>query len=420
MDILKLIYDPFGSIGEGLRGLLTQLLVQSLGLPDWTVTLIMLIAGAGFLVAVATVTMMFLTWLERKVIARMQDRLGPNRAGLYGILQPVADMVKLFTKEDITPSGADRVIYNLSPMLVVLPSLLVFAVVPFANHVIISDLSIGFLYIVAIGSTSTIALLMGGWGSNNKYALLGGMRAVAQFVSYEIPQVLSVVGVLLLTGSLSLGRIVYAQNYIWFAAFQPVAFIIFLLASVSEANRTPFDLPEAESEIIAGYHVEYSGIKFALYFLAEYINTFAISVFATTIFLGGWQGPYLPGWGALLPDWLWFLLKSYAVVFVMIWMRGTLPRLRIDQLMNLAWKALVPLALVNLLLTGVGLSVMQVFGWKLNDFTVFPSLAVFLVLNVLMGAGFLAVFKPAHLPKRKVVLVSRSRAFEVTTTFTGR
>ncbi|TMC55941.1 MAG: NADH-quinone oxidoreductase subunit H, partial [Chloroflexi bacterium] len=261
---MDIIYFPFRVIGDALRGLL-----GGFGLPDWAVQLIMIVVGVSVVVIFAMLTMMFLTWLERKIIGRIQDRLGPNRTGPLGLLQPVADMVKLFTKEFIIPRNADKVIYYLAPVIFVIPAFLVFAVIPFSSDAIISDLNIGWLYIVAIGSTSTIALLMAGWSSNNKYALLGGMRAVAQFVSYEIPQVLSVVGILLLVGSLRMGDIVRAQGTIWFVLLQPVAFIMFLLATISEINRTPFDLPEAESEIIAGYHTEYGAIGFALYSLAE-------------------------------------------------------------------------------------------------------------------------------------------------------
>ncbi len=411
---MDLIYYPFRTIGDFLRNLLTSLIVDNLGAPDWVVQLLMIVIGVSVVVVFAMLTMMFLTWLERKVIGRMQDRLGPNRAGPLGLLQPVADMIKLFTKEFIIPSNADKVVYYLAPTIFVLPALLVLAVLPFAQDAVIADLNIGWLYFVAIGSTSTIALLMAGWSSNNKYALLGGMRAVAQFVSYEIPQVLSVVGVLLLVGSLRMGAIVEAQNTIWFMFLQPIAFIIFLIASVSEINRTPFDLPEAESEIIAGYHTEYGAIGFALYSLAEFINMFAASAFAATIFMGGWQGPLLPGW-------LWFILKSYVMVFVMIWLRGTLPRLRVDQLMNFAWKVLVPLGLVNLLFAGIGLSIMQSFGWTIASWpTAAFALVVFAIFNGLMYLAFRALYKPPKIEKRSVVLVPRAQPSQPATSATGR
>ncbi|MBS1251556.1 MAG: NADH-quinone oxidoreductase subunit H [Anaerolineales bacterium] len=314
-------------------------------LPDWGVEVVMMTVAAAVLVVIAVVTMMFLTWMERKVVGRIQDRLGPNRVGPFGLMQPIADMVKMFIKEDITPREANRWVYNLGPIVVVPPAILALAVIPFGRGLSGADLSIGWLYLAAVASTSVIGIFMAGWGSRNKYALLGAMRAAAQIVSYEIPQVLSVVGVILIAGSLSMQRIVEAQN-VWFVFLQPVAFIIFLIASVAEIERSPFDLPEAESEIIAGYHTEYSGLKFGMFFLAEYISTFAVSAIGATMFLGGWRGPVLPGW-------IWFLAKTYLLVFVVLWLRGTLPRIRVDQLMNFAWKVLVPLALANLLVAGL-------------------------------------------------------------------
>ena len=403
----------FKLIGDTIRGLLSGLIVDNFGGPDWAVDLIMLIIGVSVLVVFAMLTMMLLTWLERKIIGRIQDRLGPNRTGPLGLLQPVADMVKLFTKEFIIPTSADKIVYYLAPVIFVIPSFMVLAVMPFDKDAILADLNIGFLYIVALGSTSTIALLMAGWSSNNKYALLGGMRAVAQFVSYELPQVLSVVGVLLLVGSLKMGNIVAAQNVVWFVLLQPVAFLIFVIASISEINRTPFDLPEAESEIIAGYHTEYGAIGFALYSLAEFINMFSASAFAATIFFGGWQGlPFITaslegafGTG-IVPGWVWFLIKTYAMVFVMIWLRGTLPRLRVDQLMNFAWKLLVPLALANLLLAGIGETIVQALklSGMVGDAV---GIVVFLLLNGFLVLLFRALYKQPKVEKRSVRLISR-------------
>jgi NADH-quinone oxidoreductase subunit H len=423
---LDIIYWPFRVIGNFLYDLLNSVLVKSLGWPGWVVQLIMIILGVTFVLLFAMITMMFLTWLERKVLGRIQDRIGPNRVGPYGLLQPVADMIKLFTKEMIMPDNADKIVYYLAPAIVVIPAFLIFTVLPFDPSAIISDLNIGFLFIAAIGSTSTIGLLMAGWASNNKYALLGGMRAVAQFVSYEIPQVLSVVGVLLFAGTLQMGKIVEAQSYVWFVFLQPVAFVIFLIASVAEINRTPFDLPEAESEIIAGYHTEYGAIGFAFYQLAEFINMFVVSAIATAMFLGGWQEiggiSWLLGF-RILPGWVWFLAKTYVLVFVILWLRGTLPRLRVDQLMNFAWKVLVPLALVNLLLAGLGIGVANylfalitgappqapfnaanyLYGW----ITAFP---VFVVLNVLLYMAFRALYKGPKAQRRTVKLVGRASA----------
>ena len=330
----------FLNIDQAIRSLLAQYL------PAWAVQFLMALLVAILLVVFAVLSMMYITLLERKVVGRMQDRIGPNRVGPLGLMQPIADAIKFLTKEDITPRAAHRWVYNLAPILIVFPAFMVWAVIPFGRGMVGTDLNIAFLYIIAISSTGTIAIFMAGWSSRNKYALLGAMRAVAQIISYEVPQILSVVGVLILAQSLSMMTIVESQRQIWYILLQPMAFVIFLISSVAEVNRTPFDIPEAESEIVAGYHIEYSGIKFGLYFIAEFTSAFAIAAIGATLFLGGWQGP-------ILPAWLWFMIKTYLMVFVLMWLRGTLPRLRVDQLMNFAWKFLVPLALVNLLLAGL-------------------------------------------------------------------
>jgi NADH-quinone oxidoreductase subunit H len=372
---MEFLDNLFVNIGAGLRNLLGGFL------PGWAVELIMMIVAASVLTLLAVITMMFLTWMERKVIGRIQDRLGPNRVGPFGLMQPMADMVKMFVKEDITPRLASRWVYNLGPVLVVPPTIMALAVIPFGRGLSGADLNIGWLYLAAVASTSVIGIFMAGWGSRNKYALLGAMRAAAQIVSYEIPQVLSVVGVLLLAGSLSLQDIVEAQN-VWFIALQPIGFIIFMIASVAEIERSPFDLPEAESEIVAGYHTEYSGLKFGMFMLAEYISVFAVSTIGVSMFLGGWRGPLLPGW-------VWFLLKTYAMVFVIMWLRGTLPRIRVDQLMNFAWKVLVPLALANLLLAGLVAAIIDPATtpafWKLVGFLIanLLLLAVAIMITVL-------------------------------------
>ena len=253
------------AIGDFIRDGLTNLLVNSYGAPDWVVDLIMYVLAVSVVVVFAMLTMMLLTWLERKIIGRIQDRIGPNRTGPLGLLQPVADMIKLFTKEFIVPTKADKIVYYLAPVIFVIPSFLVFAVMPFDKDAILSDLNIGFLFIVALSSTGTIAMLMAGWASNNKYALLGGMRGVAQFVSYEIPQVLSVVGVLILVGSLKMGDIVRAQEGVWFLFLQPIAFLIFLISSISEINRTPFDLAEPNRRSSPATVPEYGAIGFAVF-----------------------------------------------------------------------------------------------------------------------------------------------------------
>ena len=316
-------------------------------LPEWIVTLLSILISIGAFAVLGPVTMMYLTLLERKVVGRMQNRIGPNRVGKYGLLQPLADGVKMLTKEDIVPAAADPVVHFLAPILIVVPALLVFAVIPFGRGMTGIDFNVGLLYFIAVSSTTTIAIFMASWGSRNKFSVLGGMRSVAQMISYEVPMVLSVVPVILMTGSLSTNTIVEAQAGRWFVAtpWGFFAFIIFFLCGVAECNRSPFDLPEAESEIVAGFHTEYSGMKFALFYMAEFMNSFTVSGLCATLFLGGWQGPFLPSW-------TWFFIKTYALNFVMIWFRGTLPRFRVDQMMGLAWKFLLPFTLMNILVAG--------------------------------------------------------------------
>ncbi len=320
-------------------------------LPEWMTLITSMAISMGAIAVLGPVIMMYLTLLERKVVGRMQNRIGPNRVGKFGLLQPLADGVKMLTKEDIIPRNADPVTHLLAPILIVAPALLVFAVIPFGRNMTAVDLNVGLLYFIAVSSTTTIAIFMASWGSRNKFSLLGGMRSVAQMVSYEIPMVLSVVPVILAAQSLSTNTIVEAQSgwmgFNWFV-FRPwgfVAFVIFFLCGVAECNRSPFDLPEAESEIVAGFHTEYSGMKFALFYMAEFMNAFTISAMTVTLFLGGWQGP-------ILPSWLWFTLKTFCLIFIMVWFRGTLPRLRVDQLMGLAWKFLLPLTFINIFVAG--------------------------------------------------------------------
>ena len=298
-------------------------------------------------IIVAFVLLMFMAfvWIERRGMAIMQARLGPNRAGPFGLLQPVADGIKVLLKEDIVPAKGDKLVHWLAPVVAVVPVLMIFAVIPFQGGALLADLNVGLLYIVAISSVTTVGIFMAGWGSNNKYSLLGAMRQIAAVVSYEIPVVLALVGVIILAGSLSLQQIVQAQD-VPFILVQPLGFLLFFCGSLAEINRAPFDLTEADSELVAGYFTEYSGMKFGLFFLAEYGEALVVSTIVTTIFLGGWRGPFLP-------DWLWFLVKVGAVFFFIVWIRTTVPRLRIDQLMALAWKFLFPLALINLLVTAV-------------------------------------------------------------------
>ena len=321
--------------------------VTALGLGSAWVTGIQLAIAALVVIVFASVVVLFLVWWERKVSARIQMRLGPMRVGWHGLLQTIADAVKLLQKENITPATADRGIYFWAPIVTFVTALAVYVTIPFGRGLIVSDLNIGILYILSVTTFTVIGLLMAGWSSNNKYAMLGGFRSAAQVVSYEVPMALSILAVILFTQTLSMGEIVSQQSkfYQWYVFRQPVGFLIYLGAATAECNRTPFDLPEADSELVAGFVTEYSGMKFAMFFLAEFLNMFSVSAIATTIFFGGWNGPFLPSW-------MWFMIKALTGVFILMWFRWTYPRLRVDQLMGFAWKFLLPLAFLNLLVTG--------------------------------------------------------------------
>jgi NADH-quinone oxidoreductase subunit H len=314
------------------------------------------------------VAVTYMVLLERKVIAWAQSRLGPMRVGPYGILQPVADAVKLMIKEDITPVLADKWVFTVAPIISMVPALIVYAVIPFGPEVnlfgrrvtlYITDVNVGLLYIVSVASIGVYGLILAGYASNSKYPLLASLRASAQLISYEVAVTLTLVSVIMVAGSLSMVSIVRAQEmqHVWYAFIQPVAFLIFFIGGLAETNRAPFDLPEAEQELTGGFHTEYSGMRFALFFLAEYANMIVVSSVATTLFLGGWLRPFPSvAWLSFLdivPSWAWFLLKSFVFLYVFIWVRATLPRYRYDQLMRLGWKVLIPLAIANLVVTGI-------------------------------------------------------------------
>jgi NADH-quinone oxidoreductase subunit H len=353
--MLEAIANPFGASAALLRALLG-------GLDPALVEFAIGVVGAVILLGFAPTSVLFWVYAERRVMARLQARIGPNRVGPFGALQTVADALKLLSKEDIIPAEADRWVFVLAPVVVLVPALLVYAVIPFGPGVVLADLNIGLLYLIAISSVSTVGLVMAGWASNNKYSLLGGMRAAAQTISYELPLALSVVGVVVLAGSLSLPAIVEAQRSAWFILWQPIGFLVFFIAGIAETNRTPFDLVEGESELIGGYHTEYSGMRFALFFLAEYLHAFALAAVTTVLFFGGWHGPPLIGF--LLPPWLWFALKALVFMFVLFWIRATLPRLRVDQLMGFGWKVLLPLAILNIFLAGIEAEVWRALGLR--------------------------------------------------------
>jgi NADH-quinone oxidoreductase subunit H len=299
------------------------------------------------------------TWLERKGLGRMQNRYGPNRTGPFGLLQPIADAIKSLTKEDIVPLTADHLVHFLAPLLLVAAAFLGYAVLPIGRNMVLVNLNAGVLYFFAVGSIVELSVFMAGWSSRSKYSLLGAMRAIAQMISYEVPLVLASVAVIMQAGSLSTVDIVNRQagytgifpHWYVFTPWGIVGFVLFMIAATAESNRSPFDLPEGESEIIAGYYIEYSGFKFALFFLGEYLGMFATSGMAITLFLGGWSAPF--SFLTWIPSYVWFFAKLVALICGFIWIRGTLPRLRMDQLMNLAWEFILPMALLNMLVAGV-------------------------------------------------------------------
>ena len=308
------------------------------------VSLFGMIVGLFGVIGLVTVNALFLIWMERKVSAHMQLRPGPMEVGWHGSIQTIADALKLIGKELITPKDADRWVYLLAPIVVFLPVLLSFLVMPFSQDMVIRDMNVGVLLILAFAALTVLSILMAGWASNNKYSVFGAIRSVAQNVAYEIPLLITLMSIIIMVGSLSLVDVVNAQSRYWFILIQPLAFILYITCATAETNRAPFDLPEAESELVAGFHTEYTGMRFALFFLAEYTNMFIVAAIATVFFLGGWRGPFLPGFA-------WFFIKVYAIIFLIMWFRWTFPRVRFDQLINFAWKILIPLAFANLIIT---------------------------------------------------------------------
>ena len=334
---------------------LVEMLLQFLKAPEWLVDLGGYLAAAGTVVGVFLSAFALLSLIERKTLARVQNRIGPNRAGWFGILQPVADGIKMLTKEDIVPTKAEWLLHLLAPILIVMPSILALGVIPYGREWTPVSLELGLLFFFSVGALTEVSIFMAGWASGSKFPMLGAMRAISQMVSYELPLIISALGVIMVTGSLSLPEIVNKQGG-FHLGFLPawniltpwgfVGGLVFFIASIAEANRCPFDLPEGESEIVAGHMTEYSGFKYALFFMGEYLGLFAISGLGITLFLGGWQAP-LPGLG-FVPSWIWFFAKLAAVIFVFLWIRATFPRVRIDQLMRFAWLCMIPMALLTL------------------------------------------------------------------------
>ncbi|HEY5675109.1 MAG TPA: NADH-quinone oxidoreductase subunit NuoH [Malonomonas sp.] len=321
---------------------------------EWLITLGLILAKLGLVFLVILTLAAYLVLAERKILGRMQLRHGPNRVGPFGMMQPLSDLIKLLTKEDFIPAAADKWLFLIAPGLSALTALLTFAVIPFGPPLeifgrtlplVVIDLNIGLLYFLGLSSLAVYGMALGGWASNSKYALLGSIRGLAQLISYELAMGLAVVPVVMMARSFSLTEIVMAQQQIPYALLNPPAFLIFLISIIAESKRIPFDMPEAENELVAGFHTEYSGMRFGLFFVGEYINLIILGSMLTVLFLGGWHGPWLPGV-------VWFSLKVLAICFFFIWVRGSLPRLRYDQLMHFGWKVLLPLALLNVLVTG--------------------------------------------------------------------
>jgi NADH-quinone oxidoreductase subunit H len=380
VSLLSRWYD-FRDLGNAVARLVDAL--RDAGAPEGVVYALAALLGCLGLFVFIGLTAIINIWIERRLIGRIQVRRGPNRVGPFGLLQPVADAIKLIQKEALTPRLADSLVFTLAPILVFIPAILAFAVLPWGEKMVLADLNVGVLYVLALGSTTTIVVFMAGYASNNKYALLGAMRVIAMLISYEIPSLLALLAVVTFAGTMSLSGIVAFQDThsSWLLFFQPLAFLIFLLASTAELNRTPADIGEAESEIVAGFHIEYSGMKFGLFYAVELVNAIAVSAIVASLFLGGW---WTFGLQNIVPGWVIFIGKIYAVYFVLIWLRGTLPRFRIDQLMAFAWKFLLPLSLVNIFLVAL-----EILIWTEYDLSAGVVLPIFAVVNFALAGALI-------------------------------
>ncbi|MCH8815850.1 MAG: NADH-quinone oxidoreductase subunit NuoH [Chloroflexi bacterium] len=382
MPILAKWYD-FRDLGNAIGALQDQIL--DWGAPDWVPYVVSGIIGVVGILLWLLVSQIIFIWIERRVIGLMHNRIGPNRVGPMGLLQGVADAIKLLLKEAITPRATDTILFWAAPIAIFIPAMVVFAVIPFGEGMVLSDLDVGVLFFVAIGSINTIAVFAAGWSSNNKFALIGAMRQIAMLISYELVQVFAILGVVIMVGSMRMVDFVEWQsgNDVWMFAIQPLALVAFIIAGLVEVNRSPADISEAESELIAGFHTEYSGIKFGFFYAAEYFATFALCGVIVTLFMGGWTLWGLEEW---VPGFLIFLTKLYAVFFIFIWARGTLPRLRIDQLMAFSWKFLLELMFVNILVVGL-----ETLIWREGGYDAATVLPIFAAINWVLAIG-LAIF----------------------------
>ncbi len=360
--------------------------IDDLGLPEWTEYVAVSLLGAVAILVWTLLSVLAFIWIERRVVGLMQNRIGPNRVGPKGLLQPFADAIKLLLKEAITVKGADKLIFWAAPVLVFIPTLAVFAVVPFNEKMILADLNVGVLFLIAIAGINTPVVFLAGWSSNNKYALLGAMRTIAMLISYELIQVLALLGPVLFVSSMRLADIVEWQDHYntWIFFIQPLGLLAYIIAGAVETNRSPMDIAEAESEIVAGYHTEYSGIKFGFFYQAEYLAGFAVAATVVAMYLGGWTA-----WGLenYVPGWIIFLAKLYAVFFVYIWSRGTLPRLRIDQLQAFAWKFMLPIMLLNIVVVGA-----EMLIWREYELSAGEALPVIGFVNFFFGVAMVVAW----------------------------
>jgi len=382
-----MITDPFTFVGDLLREFLI-----GLGLTPPQASGVIAFLGAGALATAVLLLCFLLIWAERKILARIQDRIGPNRVGPFGLLQTVADFAKLLTKEVVVPSGADKLLYYLAPPLAVMAVVGLWAVIPLAPNLVGTDVNVALIYLISIGAIGTLAIMLAGWSSNNKYALLGAFRSVAMLISYEVPMVLALLVPTMLAGSMGTVAIVEAQRQMWFVVLAPLAAILFFTSSMAEAGKAPFDLLEAESEIVAGYNIEYSSMAFGMFFVGDFLHGFTLSALTVTLFFGGWLGPYVDQYSWL--GLIYFLAKTAVVYFVVIWIRGSLPRLRIDQVNSFNWKFLVPLALSVVVVTAVADKSAAALGWD-------RTLALFVANGLLLLGTVIALQLYARSQRRR-------------------